>query len=162
MTESTVPFGFDEAEETTDAPEGSYLFTVGAKTKGLVSKTDNPMIEWQFLLNDPEMPGRYWPVRHWTVLRGKASGMFKTVLSALGLEPDDFIAECLQNYEGGFDAKTVADFFDREVVPQLVGLPVRIQTKHVLAVDRATKEPVLDGEGNQRTNVEATSFAPAD
>ena len=129
---SAIPFGFGDMKERIDVPECVWLFAIGAKTTGAVSRVGNPMVVLSLEAIDPELPTEidekkvsYWAVRSHLVLRGEGAGMFQGFLSrGLGEDAEAFVAELYDNYEGDGSAKSVADFFTEAVVPQFVGRQV--------------------------------------
>lgn len=148
---SDLPFGFDDAIERVNVPDGEYLFIVHSKSTAAVSNSGNPQVIIKAIPVGGE--DEYWPVRYHLQIRGKASGMFKKFLKVCGFDPDDYIEEKLSLYSGDEDAKSVAEFFRVAVIPELVGCQFRGRVAEEQAKDRDTGEPMFTKKGEPVMNV---------
>jgi len=166
-TPDDVPFGFEDAPDTEDAPEGWANVVIGKGTKAVLSESSgNPMITFLFQVIDPEVTNngkrQFWPIRYYGLLKGRGAGLLKRPLRALGYNPDEWLgnARTLFNQNGtGTSPTDIVTFFNAEIVPELRGLPLRIKVVHEPAVTADGKPRIDEETGEQGINTKAAEFA---
>jgi hypothetical protein len=144
---SKVSFGFDDVKPRKYLPFGKFELVVVSSTSALVSRAGNPYIRMVAASIDPDHVNsefNFRTVNDTLMVGGESAGRFESFLKAIGEDPKAIMAEWQANYDGDGSAKSVAEYFDEVVVPQLVDRTFIASLREKKNSDR---EPYVDEDG---------------